>query len=267
MGVAGLTVTALSEALSAEGIRSHRGHQYDLAEITSDPQRQDRIKGELSVLAQRGRTQLFVKVVEKRSKRRFVPVSIDSFELNLDFIWSDRAWLLAMLSRREGFKGTDALFPSMKTGGHYLPNSISNLIKDQFRTVGVPGSAHRLRAACCMRVMRDCYFRARAIHGRSWDPNAVLLEVAEIMGHSDPATLRPYLTRVEKEEGLVPGAPLIVPTGSSDLLRGLADALGSDSGQFRARLEGFMDDEGVSARGLGRDLDDIRAAFRSKARV
>ena len=266
VGVARLTVGALSEALSAEGIRAPVG-PYGLAQISEDPEQQERIKSELSALARRGRTQLFVRVVEKRSKARFVPISIDDFELNLDFIWSDRSWLVKMFRGRSGFNGTDALFPSMKTGGHYLPGSISNLINSQFRRLDVPGSAHRLRAACCVRIMRDCYIRARALHGRSWDPNAVLLEVAEVMGHSNPETLRPYLTRVQKEEDLLPGEPLVVPAGTSALLGGLADALASDTGELRAGLQKFLKEKGVGEHHLGRSLDDVRSAFRVRASV
>lgn len=264
MGVAGLTVSALSSALAAEGIKAGPRKLYDLPSLAKDLESQDRIKSNLSELAERGRTEVFVEVVEKRGKKRLAPVPIDVFETNLDFIWSDRAWLISLFERRNSFQGTDALFPSLKTGSHYQPNSISNLINAIFKKCDVPGSAHRLRAACCIHVMRTCYVRARALHGRAWDRESVLLEVAEIMGHSDPETLRPYLTRVEKEENLLQGEPLVVPLGSSAMLRGLADALEADDGELQGRLLQFMSREGIAELGLGRSLDDIRAAFRAK---
>lgn len=264
MGVGALTVTALSEALGAEGVSGPGGQPLDLHAIANDPAQQDRIKLELSKLAGRGRTEVHVKVREKRGKQRYVPVPIDLFELNLDYIWTDRAWLIKLLERRAGFAGTDALFVSQKTGANFKSNSVSNLLKAAFKALGIAGSAHRLRAACCMRIMRKCYIRARALHGRSWDPNGVLLEVAEIMGHDDPETLRPYLTRVEKEENLVPGAPLVVPVPASNLMRGLAAALERDNGSLQERLASFLFLEGVEEKGEARDIEDVRRLLRSR---
>lgn len=264
MGVAGLTITALTEALCAEGITGPFGKPLQLHSIASNPAEQDLIKLKLSKLAERGRTELHVVVREKRGKQRFVPVPIDLFELNLDYIWTDRAWLIQMLERRPGFAGTDALFVSQKTGAHFEPNSISNLLKAAFKSLGIRGSAHRLRAACCMRIMRKCYIRARASHGRSWDPNSVLLEVAEIMGHDDPETLRPYLTRVEKEENLVPGSPIVVPVPASELMRGLAAALEHDDGSLQQRLASFLFLEGVEGKGEAKDIEDVRRWLRPR---
>lgn len=264
MGVAGLTLRALSNALLVEGIKPAPRRAYDLASLSAYSEIQDDIKLRLSKLAERGRSELYVAVTEKRGKQRFVPVPIDLFELNLDYIWSDRAWLMTLFARRAGYKATDALFPSLKTGLAYQPTSISNLINAQFGKEDIPGSAHRLRAACCTHVMRVCYIKARALHGRAWDRETVLLQVAEVMGHSDPETLRPYLTRVENEENLLAGEPLVVPVQTGDMFRGLASALEVDNGELRTRLKEFMTFEGVAELGLSRSLDDIRAAFRSK---
>jgi hypothetical protein len=46
---------------------------------------------------------------------------------------------------------------------------------------------------------------------------------------------------------------------------GLAKALeDDDGGELRGRLQDFMSCEGIAELGLGRSLDDIRAAFRAR---
>lgn len=215
-GVAALTLKALAEALKNEGIHVD-GRAYSLHETARKPDVQDRILSELGKLGLRGRSKLFVRVTEKRGRTRDVPVPLDLFEHLLFYIWTARFELVnALHAQRRNYKICEALFLSLKTGAGLGKKSIGNLINATFKKLDIPGSAHRLRAAFAESVVRDCYLRARAAHGAAWDRNAVLLEVAEALGHKSTRSLDHYLNRIMRELELVEGEPVLV-TSPSDV--------------------------------------------------
>jgi hypothetical protein len=98
----------------------------------------------------------------------------------------------------------------MKTYSFFKPNSISNILLEAFDKADVEGSGHRLRAAYAYEVMKDAYLRARAAHGRNWDPQTVLHLVAEALGHKNLESLRSYLNDIMREDQLVEGHPVVV---------------------------------------------------------
>jgi hypothetical protein len=209
-GVEGMTLKALANALKADGIHVN-GRAYDLYATTYDADSQAGIFARLGELALRGRSNLLVRVAEKGRPPRDVRVPLDLFEHLLFYIWTTRAELVNRLfSRRRNYRICGSLFLSLKTGKGLRKKSIGNLINATFKLLKTPGSAHRLRAAFAESVVKDCYLRARAAHGVAWDRGAVLLEVAEALGHKNTKSLGHYLNRIIREFELIEGQTVLV---------------------------------------------------------
>jgi len=109
-------------------------------------------------------------------------------------------------------------------------------MKATFKSADVRGSGHRLRASFAEELMRDAYYRARAAHGRNWDPQTVLFLVAEALGHRDLKSLTSYLNKVIREDQLVEGNAVFVEDRKQWLkIRALVDQL--NTGNRDASLE------------------------------
>jgi hypothetical protein len=105
------------------------------------------------------------------------------------------------------------VFLSSKTGLPFCLRSISNLLTSLFRSAGVAGHGHRIRATSLTNLFNAEYEAHVAAYNskpaalrKGIDFEAILLRVAERAGHKDPETLRPYLSvlkkRYEREQGL-----------------------------------------------------------------
>lgn len=214
-GVSALTLGAIAKTLKEEGIHVS-GRAYSLHTISREPDLQNKILSEIGQLGLRGRSKLFIRVMEKRRRTRDVGVPLDLFEHLLFYIWTARTELVAAFyAKRRRYKACDALFLSLKTGRGLQKKSIGNLINATFKKLQIPGSAHRLRAAFAESVVRECYLRARGAHGVAWDRNAVLLEAAEALGHKSTRSLKSYLNRIMRELELIQGDPVLVTSPSA----------------------------------------------------
>jgi len=244
-GVAALTLGAIATALKEEGIHLS-GRAYSLQAISREPDLQNKILSELGQLGLRGRSKLFIRVTEKRRRTRDVGVSLDLFEHLLFYIWTARAELVATFyAKRRRYKVCDALFLSLKTGCGLQKKSIGNLVNATFKTLQIPGSAHRLRAAFAESVVRECYLRARGAHGVAWDRHSVLLEAAEALGHKSTRNLRSYLNRIMRELELVQGDPVLVTSPSDvDDVRAMISLINSGNTHFANEMRSLLAEHG-----------------------
>jgi hypothetical protein len=119
--------------------------------------------------------------------------------------------------------------------------AIANEVKTAFNTLDINASGHRLRAYFLTELVRDLYLAARAAHGRMFDARTILDQAAEIAGHADPASLKPYLSRAMKEDTFRLGEPVLVEDPhDAAMLRALADALASDDDQMRVPMRRML---------------------------
>jgi DNA polymerase III gamma/tau subunit len=114
-------------------------------------------------------------------------------------------------------------------------------VKTAFNTLEIDASGHRLRAYFLTELVRDLYLTARAAHGRMFDARTILDQAAEIAGHADPTSLKPYLSRVMKEDTFRPGETVLVEDpDDAAMLRTLADALSTGDGQTRVPMRRML---------------------------
>ena len=245
-GTAGLTTRALEAALSEVGIvvREFRPPTANerqallsdgwrpwlrgLDTIAGMAAEQERILAALADLERQHHRNVYVTVVEKGRKQRSVPVPIRLMRtLLVEWVWDWRARFIAeRRERHPGYVPPEALWLSRKTGKGMSAGSIANEVKTAFSAQGIDASGHRLRAHFLTELVRDLYLAARAAHGRMFDARTILDQAAEIAGHADPASLKPYLSRVMKEDNLRPGeAVWVEDPEDAAVMRTLADTL------------------------------------------
>lgn len=119
----------------------------------------------------------------------------------LDFIqFGRRAIVEHCLSTIVGYREPDEIFLSSTTGRALHPDSVTSIGRRLFRTAGIErANIHRLRARFAVRVIEtlvDAIFDGEMIGSESSWIETILIKAAEMMGHSSPQSLRPYLTYV-----------------------------------------------------------------------
>lgn len=99
-----------------------------------------------------------------------------------------------------GYREPDEIFLSSSTGLALHPDSVTSIGRRVFRRAGVErANVHRLRARYAVRTVEtlvDAIFDGDAIGPESSWIETILVKAAELMGHSSPESLRPYLTYV-----------------------------------------------------------------------
>ncbi|MFL7905853.1 hypothetical protein ACJ41P_32335 [Azospirillum argentinense] len=245
-GAVGVGPGALARALATEGVRDDDG-PYDLVAGTDAAHIQDAVFAGLRRLRQMRRSHVFVSVTEKRRKTRSVPVPLGFLEINLQFLWEPWTEAVAALrASRPDYAPPDRLFLSLKTGRALLPGSAGDIVKDAFSSAGVDGSGHRLRAAFALRVVKTAYLEQRARHGRFWDPAAVLLYAAEVLGHENMETLRPYLNAIVREGIRLQGEPILIQDHqAAAIFRSLANAVNQGRDGVLASLASVLRGHGL----------------------
>lgn len=203
-GVAGLTLDSLEGALASEGQRL----AGKLASLRNDARERSALLKFLHGLEQSGRANVLVSVHEK-GKNRFSPVPIPLFLATLEYVWDQRASMVAVL-RKRGKRSSDGLWLSKASGRALSFGAVSDYVKGGFRRAGVSGSGHRLRARFAQDRVKRQYLLTRARLGTVWQPEEVLLPVADELGHADLSSLRHYLNGVFREVGTSGGEPVLV---------------------------------------------------------
>jgi len=258
-GTSALAVTALEKALSEVGIllpvpqtsearkqmiaAGWRPWLCGLDAIAAQPRECDRVLGALQALEGTCRRNLFVSVVEKGRKQRDVPIPIPLLRLILvEWVWDHRRRFIE--NRRTAistYVPPPELWISRKTGRAMTAAAIGNEVKKAFAAVGINASGHRLRAHFLTELIRELHIRARAAHGRMFDPRTILDQAAEIAGHADPASLKPYLTRVMKEDVFRQGDAVPVENAEdTETVRALAELLNTGDGRVREPLRKML---------------------------
>lgn len=200
-GVSRLTLGNLSDAI-LKSCPNLKGHfkVLDLDLVSKCIRSQRLIRSDLQKLVSLGRREIGVLVTEKGGKERFAPTPIDFIDQNLMYIWGERAALVEMMRNgKRRTKACDALILSLKTGRGLGAKAISNAIHIKFKKLNIKGSPHRIRAAFGEMRTRETYYSARAEQGLGFEPIAVLLSVAEAMGHERLSSLWVYLHQIIKE--------------------------------------------------------------------
>lgn len=119
----------------------------------------------------------------------------------LDYIqFGRRAIVLHCLKRIVGYREPDEIFLSSTTGMPLHLDSVTSIGRKTFRKAGVRNSnIHRLRARYAIRTIDtlvDAIFDRDMVGSESSWVETILIKAAELMGHSSPMSLKPYLTYV-----------------------------------------------------------------------
>lgn len=144
--------------------------------------------------------------VTKGSKVRYVGVLPDLLEKTREYIEGARSDLVKRFRKRSSasYREPKEIFLSDKTGLTLNLTSITNLLTHWFKDAGVDGHGHRLRAVFLTNlfeaelVAEESRLLAHPGTKVSIDYELILRKVAERAGHSDIASLRPYLTLARK---------------------------------------------------------------------
>ena len=119
----------------------------------------------------------------------------------LDFIQFERRETVERcLKTITGYREPDEIFLSGTTGMALHPDSVTSIGRRTFRQAGIErANIHRLRARYAVRTIEtlvDAVFGGEVVGSASSWIETILVKAAEVMGHSDPRSLRPYLTYV-----------------------------------------------------------------------
>lgn len=138
-------------------------------------------------------------VATKGEKIRTVPVAPELLLRTRDFIECERAALIAARRKRlRSYKPPSRVFLSSTTGRGMNLNAISNILTAGFKGSGIRGWGHRLRAKY-LTALTEAYFQVEyQKYGTKFDPQIILLMVAEAAGHARISSLTPYLNLVVK---------------------------------------------------------------------
>jgi hypothetical protein len=231
-GVESLTIKAMFAALAGEAqIRKIADYKVILANFR-EPANSSVIQKTLQKLIAEGRKFVFCKIRMKGSAIKPAPIPINLFIEIMDYICSDRDAFIRSLPKQYKRKIPDNVFLSgdFSLGtGVYTTESISNVYNAAFKSLDIPGSFHRLRAAFAVEIVRDLYLRERALNGRAWQAANVLEIARQLLGHKNTKTLKSYLNDVIAEELAAAGEPILIKDPKdAALIRGLVYAMEDD---------------------------------------
>lgn len=143
---------------------------------------------------------LEVPVLGKGGKTRSLWVGADLLTQTRDYIEEEREVVVAAFRRRlgTGYKRPKEIFLSSKTGRVLDPDSVSQSFAKAFRKAKVKGSGHRVRARFLTNLTVSNLAAELERRGSMPDLTSALLMVAEIAGHKNVGTLRPYIVAAKK---------------------------------------------------------------------
>ncbi|WP_332853630.1 tyrosine-type recombinase/integrase [Duganella sp. S19_KUP01_CR8] len=178
-----------------------RRHEFGSLTVTQIPNWE-----KIHELQQASEAYGFLLTVTKGRKPREVPVLPEILERTREYIEGPREEIIKRFKKKYGsdYIIPSEIFLSNKTGRPYNLTSLTNLIKSWFKSAGIAGTGHRLRATyLCALFDAEIEAELELVRKhpetkRNIDYEFVLLRVAERAGHSSPEQLRPYLTYVKK---------------------------------------------------------------------
>ncbi len=142
-------------------------------------------------------------IVVKRKGGASKPLSasLDLIVRTLDFIHFERRDIVEhCLKTIIGYREPDEVFLFCTTGTALHPDSVTSVGHRAFRQPGIENAnIHRLRARYAVRTIEtliDAVFHGDKVGPASSWIETILIKTAEVMGHTNPQSLRPYLTYV-----------------------------------------------------------------------
>lgn len=140
-------------------------------------------------------------VKRKGGRSQAMRVSPDLIVRTFDYIEFERRKIVeACLKKNVGYREPDEVFLSSRTGKVLHLDSVTSIGRKAFSKAGITGAnIHRLRARFAVRVIEtlvEAIFADRKIGSESSWIETILVKAAEMMGHANPLSLRPYLTYV-----------------------------------------------------------------------
>ena len=140
-------------------------------------------------------------VRRKGGKTKPLTVPCDLIIRTQDFIEFARSEIVQRCQKEiVGYREPEEIFLSNKTGLALHPDSITSIGRRTFRQAGIKNAnVHRLRARFAVRTIEtlvDAIFEDQIVGSDSSWVETILIKAAEMMGHANPRSLRPYLTYV-----------------------------------------------------------------------
>lgn len=140
-------------------------------------------------------------VRRKGGKTKPLHVPCDLIIRTQDFIEFGRSEIVNRCQQEiVGYSEPEEVFLSSTTGLALHPDSVTSIGRRAFRQAGIKNAnIHRLRARFAVRTIEtlvEALFEDKIVGSESSWIETILIKAAEMMGHSDPRSLRPYLTYV-----------------------------------------------------------------------
>lgn len=146
----------------------------------------------------------------KGGRSQTILVSPDLIVRTLEYIETERRKIVEARRKNKDYREPDEVFLSSRTGKVLHPDSVTSIGRKAFRKAGISdANIHRLRARFAVRTIEtlvDAVFCDRMIGSDSTWIETILVKAAEMMGHANPISLRPYLTyvlnrRIQRADG------------------------------------------------------------------
>ncbi|MFS2174886.1 hypothetical protein ACCC98_02815 [Rhizobium pisi] len=214
-GAVGLTTAALRQSFVGESEflpfikRVPRELSKLATHIAGSKEIRNLVLMALGSMRERGRTILSVPVFEKRQST-FATVPIDVFSEILDLIFTSRHDFILRYGRsRPHYRAPDNVFLSTKTGQALNEKSVSNLFSAEMKRLGIPGTAHRIRATSIEDYLKGLYYLHRGMHGIAWQPDNILEWCRMYARHKSTGPLVHYINRIINIEEVLGYLPVL----------------------------------------------------------
>jgi integrase len=154
---------------------------------------------EILDLEEKGETK-DISIVGKGRKRRSIWARPELLAQTRDYIEGEREALVGRLRARLGssYRIPKEVFLSSKTGHRLHNDTVSQNFAKAFRKAGVKGSGHRVRARFITNLAEASFEAAYEKLGSVPDLVSVLIPIAELAGHTNVETLKPYFAIVRR---------------------------------------------------------------------
>ncbi len=141
-----------------------------------------------------------ITVTGKGGKKRIVFAGVDLLTQTREYIENERQTIenRFCLKQDSNYKKTESIFLSAKTGLQLTADSVSQQFAKAFKKAGIKGSGHRIRARFLTNLVISLLEAQFEKFKSLPDAASILLPAAQIAGHNNIETLRPYLDIARK---------------------------------------------------------------------
>lgn len=141
-----------------------------------------------------------INVTGKGGKKRIVFAGRDLLTETQEYIENERQAMVRRFRSKQGeiYPEPHNIFLSAKTGLSLTPDAVSQQLAKAFRKAGIKGSGHRIRARFLTNLVGSLLEAQFEKFKSLPDAASILLPAAQIAGHNNIETLRPYLDIARK---------------------------------------------------------------------